>query len=231
MEKTILILTLACLCLVSPTYSVKSLQQQKNQNQASSEEHDSQSDEMNNKIDPLKLTTYPPATDPRQFSYNINDGIEGAFQIRHETWENGVVKGYYTYPLENHMWELVHYIADAQGYRVTSTKSLTEAELLQMSDQKMNVGSANVELEEDGVKTNYKISKDDINKEKKPLPVPIPIQLKKARDAAEAQLAEEIKKKLDDKEKSDEKDQKLKKIRWTKVKRSRKRWRKFIIRF
>jgi len=209
MEKTIIVVTLACLCLLTPSFGLdfsKSFQK-KPQSEPGEELN-------NNNIDPLKLTTYPTATDPRKFSYNINDGIEGALQIRHETWEDGVVKGYYTYPLGEKMWQLVHYIADAQGYRITSTKSLTEAELLKMSDQTMDEGSASIQLEEDGLKTNYKINRNDINQTGKrpaPMPIPIPIQLKKVREAAE--LADQMKEKLDKNEngtKVDDQDEKLK---------------------
>jgi len=102
-----------------------------------------------------------PATQPREFSYNIDDNIKGANQIRHETWNNGTVNGMYAYPLGGDEWQLVNYIADDKGFRVVSTKKVSESELMGVNGTPAK-GSATVDINRDGNKFNYTVKADEI---------------------------------------------------------------------
>lgn len=160
-----------------------------------------------------KTTTPWPASKNRAFTYNIADGIEGASQIRHETIENGVMKGYYTYALGDGLYELVNYIADENGYRVTSSETMTEKQLLASQGLVQNTqpGSANVDIDNDGVKTAYNLVKDkDVTGFKtntitgqqqqamkpKPIPQPTLIKSKRSVNKVEEEKLGEIKKKF-----------------------------------
>jgi len=106
-------------------------------------------------------TPWLPATEPRDFSYNIMDGIQGANQLRQESWKDGVMRGMYSIPLGDNKWQVVNYVADDKGYRVESTKILTESEL--MSGKKAETDTAHVDISQDGEKTAYKVTADEIS--------------------------------------------------------------------
>jgi len=103
---------------------------------------------------------WAPATEPRDFSYNVLDGIQGANQLRQESWKNGTMRGMYSFPLGDNKWQVVTYVADDKGYRVESTKIISEAEL--MNGHKPDVDTANVDISQDGEKTAYKVKAGDI---------------------------------------------------------------------
>lgn len=63
---------------------------------------------------------WTPVTGERGFSVNVNDKIQGASQLRHETWKDGVVNGYYAAPTREGKWLKVTYQADDKGYKVLS---------------------------------------------------------------------------------------------------------------
>jgi hypothetical protein len=64
--------------------------------------------------------TWTPVREPKEFSINVADGIQGANQIRHEKWDNGDMTGMYAQPMGGKKWQIVSYTADKNGYRITS---------------------------------------------------------------------------------------------------------------
>jgi len=108
---------------------------------------------------------WAPATQPREFSYHIQDGILGANQVRHEVWKNGTMSGMYAYPLGNNQWQVVDYIADGKGFRVTNTKAVSEQEL--MDGHKPASQQADVDIDRDGLKTSYSVKASEINQKAK----------------------------------------------------------------
>ncbi|CAG7827711.1 unnamed protein product [Allacma fusca] len=114
------------------------------------------------------ITTEPPwapATQPREFGYNVMDGIQGANQIRQESWKNGTMSGMYAYPYGPNQWQVVEYIADERGFRVTSSKIVDESEL--MGGHHAANQTAEVDISSDGAKTSYKLKASDIGQKQK----------------------------------------------------------------
>jgi hypothetical protein len=109
--------------------------------------------------------SYAPATQPREFGYSVNDGIKGANQVRHETWNNGTMTGMYAYPLGGLDWMVVNYVADDKGFRVVSEKKVTESEL--MGGHSAVNGSADVDIDRDGSKTSYTVKANEIGQKQK----------------------------------------------------------------
>lgn len=63
---------------------------------------------------------WAPVTDSQEFKVNVADGIEGASQVRYEKWDKGTMTGMFSKPIGDGKFEIVNYIADDKGYRVTS---------------------------------------------------------------------------------------------------------------
>jgi len=122
----------------------------------------------NDKLAPPKPLEEPwaPATQPREFGYSVADNIQGANQVRHEIWKNNTVTGMYAYPLGGDQWEIVNYVADSLGFRVVSSKKVSELEL--MKGHTIAKDSAAIDIDRDGTKTNYTVKADEIgqNQEK-----------------------------------------------------------------
>jgi len=108
---------------------------------------------------------WAPATQPREFQYNVMDGIQGANQIRQESWNNGTMTGMYAYPYGPKQWQVVHYVADERGFRVTSTKIVDEAEL--MGGHHPANQTADVDINTDGAKTSYHVKASEIGQKQK----------------------------------------------------------------
>jgi hypothetical protein len=108
---------------------------------------------------------FAPVTGPKSFKVNVADGIQGANQLRQETWDKGAVQGMYSHPVGNGKWQIVNYVADDKGFRVTSTKLVDEAEIQQGS----NPGNqkANVDIESNGDKASWTVSADQLGKKSK----------------------------------------------------------------
>lgn len=72
----------------------------------------------------------PPAIVTQPFSFNILDGIKGATQAKNQTFSNGTMTGMYAYPTGGNEWQVVNYVADEKGLRITSSKKVTQAEMM-----------------------------------------------------------------------------------------------------
>jgi len=109
--------------------------------------------------------TFTPVSGPKSFKVNVADGIQGANQQRQETWDKGAMTGSYSQPLGNGKWQVVNYVADDKGFRVLSTKIVDEADLLE--GQAAGTQKANVNIDQNGEKTAYSVTADQLAKNKK----------------------------------------------------------------
>jgi len=113
---------------------------------------------------------FEPVRGPKKFSFNVNDGIQGANQLRKEQWDNGTVTGMYANPLGNKKYQIINYIADDKGYRVLSTKVVDESELAQIGGQTkfspQSGKSAQVDMHNDGNSASWTVTPDQINQMK-----------------------------------------------------------------
>jgi len=109
---------------------------------------------------------FTPVRGPKQFSFNVADGIQGANQLRKEKWDNGTVTGMYANPLGNQKYQLINYIADDKGFRIVSTKIIDEADLMALGKFNAQGKKAQVDMEQDDVKTSWSVTPDQINSSK-----------------------------------------------------------------
>jgi hypothetical protein len=104
--------------------------------------------------------SFAPVTGPKSFKVNVADGIQGASQLRHETWDKGTMTGSYSQPIGNGKWQIVNYVADDKGFRIISTKEVTEAELLQGQD--VTKEKADVNVDQNGDKSTWSVTADEL---------------------------------------------------------------------
>jgi len=110
---------------------------------------------------------FQPVRGPKKFSVNVNDGIQGANQLRKETWDNGTVTGMYANPLGNKKYQIINYIADDKGYRILSTKVVDETELAKLGGENkfspQSGKSAQIDITNDGNTASWTVTPDQIN--------------------------------------------------------------------
>jgi hypothetical protein len=103
---------------------------------------------------------WSPATEPRTFSYKVDDRVKGASQLRNESWNNGTATGMYTLHMGNDQYQIINYIADANGFRITSTQTVSGDEL--MGGHPGEADTVKVDSNVDGLQSNYKLKGSDI---------------------------------------------------------------------
>jgi len=100
------------------------------------------------------------AADNRDFNYQVQDGINGASAVRQESWRNGTATGSYAQPLGSGLWSIISYAADEKGFRILSTKTVTDADLMHGAQPKHD--TVKVESNVNGFEHNYELKADQI---------------------------------------------------------------------
>jgi len=113
-----------------------------------------------------KQPAWQPATGPREFTVNVDDNIQGANQHRHEKWNNGTVTGSYAAPGRDGKWLKYEYIGDSKGFRITSTKELSDDQLTAGSKSAGdNAASINIQADQQQP-VQYTVTEDELAKSK-----------------------------------------------------------------
>jgi len=146
-----IIIFVSCLLFQLSTSAVSPLLQQK-LGQQDANESAVKEDEQEEK--------WTPSTEPRTFSYKVDDRVKGASQLRNETWNNGTATGMYTLHMGNDQYQIIHYIADANGFRITSTQTVSGDEL--MGGHPGEADTVKVDSNVDGFQSNYKLKGSEI---------------------------------------------------------------------
>jgi len=120
----------------------------------------SASGQWDQKLQGKGTETFAPVTGSKSFKVNVADGIQGANQFRHETWDKGTMTGSYSQPIGDGKYQIVTYVADDKGFRIISTKEVTEAELLEGKDATKD--KADVNVDQNGEKSTWSVTADQL---------------------------------------------------------------------
>jgi len=109
--------------------------------------------------------SWTPVREAKEFSAFVGDKIEGAHVVREEKWNNGTMTGSYAQPVGNGKWDIVTYIADDKGYRITNKKTVDESQLPEIQASLASKDKhAQININQNGAKTDYRVTPDQIAK-------------------------------------------------------------------